>query len=66
MIITIFISMKFRIGYQTEIADYMRDCIEVDSDASPESVAEIINKRIDSLSITLNKSISSQLHDQVA
>lgn len=62
MLITIFLSMKFRIGYETEINDYVRDCIEVDSGTPPEKIAEVINARIDSLSITLNRSISAQLH----
>jgi hypothetical protein len=62
MVITIFIAMKFRIGYETEITDYVRDTIEVDSDVPPEAIAEMIHDRIDSLNITLNKSVSAQLH----
>lgn len=62
MKITIFIAMKFRIDYETEINDYVRDCIDVEPDTPFEKVAEIINARIDSLSFNLNKSVSAQLH----
>jgi hypothetical protein len=62
MKITIFIAMKFRIDFETEINDYVRDCIDVEPDTPFEKVAEIINARIDSLSFNLNKSVSAQLH----
>ena len=65
MKITIFIAMKFRIGYDSEINDYVRDTIVVDSSTSPEKIAELINNRIDSRCFILNKSISAQLHSQV-
>ena len=64
MKITIFISIKFRIDYETEINDYVRDCIDVEPDTPFEKVAEIINARIDSLSFNLNKSVYSQLKAQ--
>ena len=56
--------MKFRIGYDTEITDYVRDTIVVEASEPQEKIAQLIHDRIDAMSLTLNKSVYSQLKAQ--
>lgn len=61
MRITLFIAMKFRIGHESAITDYVRDSFDVEPDTPLVKVAEIVNKRMDELDLKLNKSIYAQL-----
>ena len=65
MIITIAISKKFNIGHASEISEFTFESITID-EADLAKVAEIIQSKINALNLILNKSLSAQLHDQVA
>ena len=60
MLITIFISMKFRVDLETVVTDYVRDIIEIDAKDLLNS-EQLITERIDALTITLNKIMTTKL-----